>query len=184
MFERNLAAALTNAVDLVNTHARGKEKLTDAAFLDEFLTAHDFSGQHASSEAELAEVLALRSQIRAGWNSPPRTELAALANQLLQESDARPRLIHSDDLGWRLEVTNSDQPLRQRIAAQAGMALAEVIRLNQPSRMRTCASEDCDAVLIDLSRNQSRIYCDTDNCRNRTHVAAYRARGAARNSTP
>jgi predicted RNA-binding Zn ribbon-like protein len=31
-------------------------------------------------------------------------------------------------------------------------------------------------VLTDLSRNRSRIFCDTGNCGNRQHVAAYRQR--------
>jgi len=30
----------------------------------------------------------------------------------------------------------------------------------------------------DVSRNRSRMYCDTGNCGNRQHVAAYRARQA------
>ena len=33
-----------------------------------------------------------------------------------------------------------------------------------------------EAVLVDLSRNSSKRYCDTGNCGNRVHVAAYRAR--------
>ena len=31
-------------------------------------------------------------------------------------------------------------------------------------------------MLIDLSKNSSKRYCDTGNCGNRTNVAAYRAR--------
>jgi predicted RNA-binding Zn ribbon-like protein len=31
---------------------------------------------------------------------------------------------------------------------------------------------------MDLSRNRSRIFCDTGNCGNRQHVAAYRERRA------
>jgi predicted RNA-binding Zn ribbon-like protein len=31
-------------------------------------------------------------------------------------------------------------------------------------------------VLVDLSKNSSKRYCDTGNCGNRTNVAAYRAR--------
>jgi predicted RNA-binding Zn ribbon-like protein len=33
-------------------------------------------------------------------------------------------------------------------------------------------------VLVDLSRNRSRMFCDTGNCGNRQHVAAYRERRA------
>ena len=35
-------------------------------------------------------------------------------------------------------------------------------------------------MFVDLSKNRSRRYCDTGNCGNRQHVAAYRERRAAR----
>jgi len=70
------------------------------------------------------------------------------------------------------------QPVRpgDRLAAEAGMAFADLIRAGELDRLRVCAGDDCDAVLVDLTRNRSRIYCDTGNCGNRQHVAAYRAR--------
>jgi predicted RNA-binding Zn ribbon-like protein len=45
--------------------------------------------------------------------------------------------------------------------------------------MALCEAPDCQAVLVDLSRNRSRRFCDVNNCANRAHVAAYRARRAA-----
>ena len=59
------------------------------------------------------------------------------------------------------------------------MALADLIRGGELRRLKICAAPDCDAVLVDLSRNRSRIFCDTGNCGNRQHVAAYRERQAA-----
>lgn len=35
-------------------------------------------------------------------------------------------------------------------------------------------------MFVDLSKNRSRRYCDTGNCGNRQHVAAYRERRAGR----
>ena len=49
-------------------------------------------------------------------------------------------------------------------------------RSDELERLRLCDAPDCDAVLVDLSRNRSRRYCDTGNCGNRANVAAYRAR--------
>jgi predicted RNA-binding Zn ribbon-like protein len=54
-----------------------------------------------------------------------------------------------------------------------------VIRSKEMDRLLMCAADDCDAVVLDLSRNRSKRYCDTGNCANRAHVAAYRARKAA-----
>jgi predicted RNA-binding Zn ribbon-like protein len=59
------------------------------------------------------------------------------------------------------------------------MGFVDLIRSDDLGRLRVCAADDCDAVLVDLSRNRSRRYCDTGNCGNRTNVAAYRARRVA-----
>lgn len=56
------------------------------------------------------------------------------------------------------------------------MALADLIRGGELRRLKTCAAPDCGAVLFDVSRNRSKIFCDTGNCGNRQHVAAYRQR--------
>jgi predicted RNA-binding Zn ribbon-like protein len=45
-------------------------------------------------------------------------------------------------------------------------------------RLKICAAPDCKAVVVDLSRNRSRMLCETGNCGNRQYVAAYRERRA------
>ena len=55
-------------------------------------------------------------------------------------------------------------------------ALIDLIREHELSRLQVCAAEDCNAVFVDFSRNRSKRFCDTGNCANRTHVAAYRKR--------
>jgi predicted RNA-binding Zn ribbon-like protein len=59
------------------------------------------------------------------------------------------------------------------------MALAFVIAAGERSRLATCAAPDCSRVLVDLSRNRSKRYCDSRTCGNRLHVAAYRERRRA-----
>ena len=51
-----------------------------------------------------------------------------------------------------------------------------MVRLREADRLRRCEAPDCEAVFVDLSKNRSRRYCDTGNCGNRQHVAAYRER--------
>jgi predicted RNA-binding Zn ribbon-like protein len=51
--------------------------------------------------------------------------------------------------------------------------------IHDPLWQRMGAAPDCDAVLVDPSRNRSRMFCDTGNCGNRRHVAAYRERRAS-----
>ena len=55
------------------------------------------------------------------------------------------------------------------------MAMIDVIRADETSRLGVCADDGCDGLVLDLSRNRSRRYCST-TCANRNAVAAYRAR--------
>jgi predicted RNA-binding Zn ribbon-like protein len=55
------------------------------------------------------------------------------------------------------------------------MAMIEIIRADELSRLGTCASGGCGGVVLDLSRNRSRRFCSTA-CGNRSAVGAYRAR--------
>ena len=55
------------------------------------------------------------------------------------------------------------------------MAMIDVIRADEMSRLDVCADSDCSGLVLDLSRNRSRRFCST-TCTNRAAVAAYRAR--------
>jgi predicted RNA-binding Zn ribbon-like protein len=53
--------------------------------------------------------------------------------------------------------------------------MIDVIRADEMSRLDVCAQDDCEGVVLDLSRNRSKIFC-SPACSNRAAVAAYRAR--------
>ena len=55
------------------------------------------------------------------------------------------------------------------------MAFVDVVRQKQLRRVRLCGAKDCDDVLVDLSKNRSRVYCSA-TCSSRVNVAAFRAR--------
>ena len=57
---------------------------------------------------------------------------------------------------------------------EAAMAIVDVVRAGELGRLRVCAAEDCRDLLLDLSKNRSRRFCD-GGCGNPTNVAAYRA---------
>jgi predicted RNA-binding Zn ribbon-like protein len=61
---------------------------------------------------------------------------------------------------------------------EAAMALVDVVRSGELSRLRICAFPGCGNVLVDLSKNRSKRFCDA-GCGNRAAVSAYRARRAA-----
>jgi predicted RNA-binding Zn ribbon-like protein len=168
-FVHDTSAALVLATDLVNT------ELPDASALEEFLDAHRIVPVNPSP-ADLNAIRTLRPRLLCAWQTAGQpAALAAIANDLLDQSGARPWLTDHDGT-WHLHVTKPDAALVDRIAAQAGFGFADLVRLGETGRLRRCLAPGCHAVLIDLSRNRSRMYCDTGNCGNRQHVAAYRAR--------
>jgi predicted RNA-binding Zn ribbon-like protein len=176
LFGHDTEVSLAEAAALVNTVDSDGDTLVTLADLDEFLAHHPYSGVIRRTPEELESVRALRPRLRRFWTVKDRDKIVALVNDILDEADARPYLSRHDEWDWHLHVTRPEAPLADRIAAEAAMALLELIRSDALGRLRICAAEDCEDVVIDLSKNSSKRYCDTGNCGNRTNVAAYRAR--------
>lgn len=175
VFAHDTEVALTAAAELVNTDA-GVDELPDIDALDAFLTKWSWSGRRDHTTTELAQIRALRSRLRGFWTTD-RDGVVELANGLLREFNALPQLVRHDEWDYHLHATTSDAPLVARMAVEAAMAMVDVIRTEELSRLRTCDMSDCDDVLVDLSRNRSKRYCDL-SCSNRAAVAAYRSRQA------
>ncbi|SFN95350.1 Conserved protein containing a Zn-ribbon-like motif, possibly RNA-binding [Pseudonocardia ammonioxydans] len=179
-FAHDTQAALAAAASLVNTATDEHDVLDDQDAFDAWLDGQVYTGDRERSPAERASVRELRSRVAALWprgdDEPDRDRTVELVNDLLEETDARPHLARHDGWDWHLHVTPRNAPLAHRIGAEVAMAVADLVRGDDLSRLRRCAGEDCDAVLVDLSRNRSKRFCDTGNCANRAHVAAYRAR--------
>jgi predicted RNA-binding Zn ribbon-like protein len=176
LFAHDSERALAEAAALVNTAGLDGDTLVTLADLDDFLARSPYSGVVRRNQEELESVRALRPRLRKFWTIKDRDEAAALVNQILDEADARPYLARHDEWDWHLHVTRPDAPLADRIAAEAAMAFLDLIRADALARLRICAADDCEDVLVDLSKNSSKRYCDTGNCGNRANVAAYRAR--------
>ncbi len=183
-FAHDTELALVVAAALVNTDLNGTDSLTARADLNAFLTRYPFTGRVTNDRQELDEVRALRPVLRRIWTTQDRAVAAGLVNRILRDAHALPQLVIHDDLDWHIHTTHPEVPLAQRMTAEAAMAFVDMIRMDDLDRLRICAGEDCTAVLVDFSKNKSRRYCDTGNCANRAHVAAYRARRSGANGTP
>ena len=177
VFAPDTEVALRSVVNLINSAANGHEQLATTQDLDLFLKAEGFSGSRTRDAAELAGVHRLRSELAALWFADESVAVETV-NRLLREARALPQLVKHDQWDWHLHATTPDAPLADRMSTEAAMALVDVIRSKEMDRLLVCAAEDCNAVVLDLSRNRSKRYCDTGNCANRAHVAAYRARKA------
>lgn len=178
IFTNDTEQALLSATALINTAAGVVDSLATGQDLDVFIVEQQFSGARAHTLAELRSVRQLRTQLREIWTAP-EDEAARLSNLILSNARALPQLVKHDQWDWHLHATPPQAPLALRIGTEAAMALVDVIRAKELDRLRVCAAAQCRAVLLDLSKNRSRRFCDTGNCANRTHVAAYRRRKSA-----
>ena len=174
LFAHDTELSLRAAVALVKT-ATPPDTLTEISQLDAFYEEHGFTGRHDRDAAELDALRALRPALRELLTAE-RDDAAELVNTLLADAHALPQLRRHDGLYWHIHAVPADAPLDRRVAVEVAMAMIDVIRADELSRLSVCADDHCDDLVLDLSRNRSRRYCST-TCANRNAVAAYRARG-------
>jgi len=180
IFSHDTELTLRAACVLVNSDRVDGEQLGDLAALDEYLDGYGWTGRRDRDAAELDSVHRLRARLGKLWaHSDDEDRVVGQVNALLSDTRAAPWLTrHAEMPEWHLHLASIHDPLWQRMGAEMAMSLADLIRAGELRRLKTCAAPDCEAVLVDLSRNRSRMFCDTGNCGNRQHVAAYRQRQA------
>ncbi|TMS55020.1 CGNR zinc finger domain-containing protein [Mycobacterium sp. DBP42] len=181
LFTYDTELTIRAAMVLVNTDRVEGEQLADQAALNAYLDEFGWTGRRDRDDAELEAVRDLRGRIGEIWAvAGDEEQTVHRVNALLSDTKAAPWLTrHREMPEWHLHLASVDDPLAQRMGAEMAMAFADLIRGGELRRLKICAAPDCEAVLTDLSRNRSRIFCDTGNCGNRQHVAAYRQRRRA-----
>ena len=180
IFTHDTNEALRSAVWLVNaaldvggSEPGALDSVDDlAAFYDDF----GYTGRLDGDRDELTQVQAIRGELRSLLTSE-RDAVVATINRVLAEAQAVPQLVRHDGLDWHIHAIADDAPVATRILVETAMAMIDVIRHNELDRFSICADETCEGIVLDLSRNRSRMYCSTA-CGNRNAVAAYRARNA------
>ena len=178
LFAHDTECSLIAAAALVNTAGRDGELLPDIAALDAFFVAPRLQRPARAHRRRAAR--------RPGAAAPAAPHLVRRADPRSSrwstacccEHKALPQLIEHDDEPYHLHAVPRDAPLATRIAVEAAMAMADLVRTGELSRLRICEYPDCDNVVVDLSRNRSRRFCEA-GCGNRAAVTAYRARRAA-----
>ncbi len=171
--ERDLrsAAAFVNTLD---SGAEGGDTLVTRADLVRFLDEQGWYGVRLGDDDELEAVRALRPRLR-GWWRLDEAALVETLNTTLADAGALPQLVDHDGYGWHIHAVPHDAPLQARMLVEAAMAFIDVVRAGELERLKSCAAETCDNVVVDLSRNRSKRFCE-DGCGNRENVRAYRER--------
>lgn len=189
-FANDIRSNLTMLVDLLNTSgaiAEAGDELTTTAGLHGFAARHDFSGPLKATKSDVKETRELRERFAIVLDASIDAETDSDAsraterivrevNVTLQWAGALPRLVRHGDWDWHLHAVGQSASLADRVAADVALVLIDLIRSGDLDRLGLCAAEDCNAYLADFTRNRSKRFCDSGNCANRTHVAAFRAR--------
>ncbi|MDN5588345.1 MAG: CGNR zinc finger domain-containing protein [Brevibacterium sp.] len=189
-FANDIRSNLTMLVDLLNTSgaiAEEGDELTTTAGLHGFAARHDFSGPLKATKSDVKETRELRERfaivLDASIDAETESEaskaterIVGEVNVTLQWAGALPQLARHGDWDWHLHAVGQSASLADRVAADVALVLIDLIRSGDLDRLGLCAAEDCNAYLADFTRNRSKRFCDSGNCANRTHVAAFRAR--------
>ncbi|WP_129669429.1 CGNR zinc finger domain-containing protein [Phytoactinopolyspora endophytica] len=180
-FSHDVQHSLGVVVDLVNTapESGGQELLPDVDALRAFVADNMISDVGTLTRSDLANVQALRRKFRDVFLAEQTEQASALVNDLLAKARLCPRLTDHDGYDWHIHYFAPGASLAEHLLTDGGMALAFVVVAAEQERLRVCYAPDCERVLVDLSRNRSKRYCDSRTCGNRLHVAAYRERRRA-----
>lgn len=177
-FSHDTEQSLLVVVDLVNTTAEcgGSEALADSHAVHAWVRTHHVSGVAPTEYGDVASIHCVRQQFRDCFGIYDAGSFAQRVNALVGQAPVQPRLTNHDGHPWHMHYFAPDATLAEHLAVDGGMALAHVVAFNEIDRLRVCEAPDCQAVLLDLSRNRSKRYCDARTCGNRLNVAAYRER--------
>ena len=135
-----------------------------------------YSGHPRLTHADLDAVREIRPRLHELLTAD-RDAAVDLVNTILREFGALPQLRRHDQHDWHIHAEPDDSTLATQILVETAMAMTDVIRADEMSRFGVCADDDCEGIVLDLSRNRSRRFCSVA-CGNRNAVAAYRARQA------
>lgn len=193
MFDPGVDRALVAATELINTD----ESLKSARRLpDRLKTVEDLQvfvqGQApelewpdaGADQQDLEAIRRLRATLRTVWEARPVREDGdlELVNGLLDGVGTKLVRAEGDgEGGFREAAVPASSRLHDVVTATVASALAHLVVADETIRLGICRGDDCEAAIVDLTRNRSKLFCEYGNCANRTHVRAYRARQAAAN---
>src|SRR5947209_5987459 len=107
----------------------------------------------------------------------PRESDLDLISDAAASAAARSRLVYDrDGIGWSLP---SDRDDLERPLWEVARSAADLLTSNERDRIKECASETCEWVFLDQSRNRSRRWCDMSDCGNRAKARRFHAKKQA-----
>lgn len=123
----------------------------------------------SAARKSLDQARHLRERLFALFAGPPRS--GALITRELQRAYRSP-LLRRSRAGFTLEFRDDEDALDGMIGPIV-RSTAELLASEDLSRVRVCASQTCDWLFLDESRNRSRQWCDMAVCGNRAKAQRY-----------
>ena len=158
----HVAAALVN------------DPMADVAAVEALLAGFDVE-EPAPTEAELAGLREWTARLRSVFEPQADEARAELVNDLMVESDCRPRLISHDDLPYHLHYKPLAGDLAARVKAFTAAGLAYLVAEGWAGRLGRCQRAGCAIAFVDTSRNGTRRFCSV-RCANQVNVTNHRIR--------
>jgi predicted RNA-binding Zn ribbon-like protein len=165
--------SLVAAVELANSELE-PDSLTTLDDLTGFLARHRYGLASAPSRGDVEAVRGIRSNLRTLLTAS-RDDASVLVNTVLARAAFTPRLVRHDAVDWHMHYAADSARLHDRIMTDTAIAIADVVRADEMSRLSICADATCEGIVFDMSRNRSKRFCSV-TCGNRNAVAAFRRR--------
>jgi len=142
---------------------------------------HEAAERPVEAAVVLARAIALREAIyhtfaaTAAGRAPEASALATL-NRALPVALAHAQIVPAaDSFTW----TWDDAAALDRPLWPVARSAADLLTSGELSRVRECAGYPCGWLFVDLTKNHSRRWCDTQGCGNRARVRQHHARRRA-----
>src|SRR6478752_1472373 len=145
---------LQASVALANT-AVGTDTLADVDQLDVWYAEHLHTTHRAAGEHELESVRAIRPMLYELLTAD-RDRAAEMVNELLAEAGTTPQLVRHGAWDWHLHGVAHDADPATRIVVDTAMAMIDVVRDDEMSRLGICADETCEGIVLDRLRQPQR----------------------------
>jgi predicted RNA-binding Zn ribbon-like protein len=161
--------AVNLAADLANRRPAGAEELADRCAAAGLVLEHPVTPQ------DLDRALAALEAWEKVVDATGERERAELANRMLAEAAAYPRLTDHAGSGWHLHYRDDRQGLGSVLFSLISVGTALHLAGRGMHRLRRCAVTECTTIFADTSRTGRQRYC-SHRCANRDAVRRHRAR--------
>jgi predicted RNA-binding Zn ribbon-like protein len=157
---------------------RKEDRLTQTGWIEQFLARWNMQVALPPDEGSLRELGALRALLRrivvtiSSGEQPGAEDIADL-NIYLKDAPLYRRLEPGGE-GYQMQ----QEPLSRDwhwVQGEIAASFAELLTLDDPSRIKKCENGDCNWIYYDESRNHSRRWCD-EGCASLIKVRRFRQR--------